>query len=170
MLARSHRLFAATAYAGYGVATHQTLVQVGLGALIATATSAGWSSPDLDQSQPVTLLGRALGPAGRLVSHRIGVTHWWVLPVAAWKWWLPSLDPSLAWAVTALLLGWASHIVADAPFGKVPLLVPGWGPMVGFNLKTGGKIEEGFGRIRSPLRTVLAAGLVALMVTAWRLA
>lgn len=166
MLGASHRLTAVATYTAYSTwAAPQPLTTTILGALIATATSAGWGSPDIDQTKPFTLAGRALGPAGKLVAHRRGITHWWAIPVALWWWWLPTLiDPRPTWAATALLIGWASHIAGDGIFGRIPV-IPGYGPMVGLRLDTGGFFEEGHPTWMpiSPLRT----GLIA--ATTWML-
>lgn len=170
MLGPSHRLFAAASATAYAVWVDGLLdpVVVGLSAVVATASAAGWSSPDVDQTRPWEALARALGPAGKLLAHRRGITHWWALPVVAWWLWLPSLAPEAGWAARALLLGWASHIVGDALFGRVPV-TPGWGPMFGLGLRTGGWVERGFrlpvvGQV-SPLRTVCVAALLWAGVT-----
>lgn len=165
MLGPSHRLTAAVAYAGWATWQHESPTSLAIGALIATATSAGWASPDMDQTKPFEWARTVLGPAGKLLAHRRGLTHWWALPVASWMWWLPLLGPSNRWAATALLIGWASHLAGDAIFGRV-CLTPGWGPMFGLRLHTSGWVEEGHPRWFpiSPLRTLL---VVALGYLAW---
>lgn len=164
MLGASHKLTAVAGYVAYSTwLEQQPVTTVAVGALVATAASAGWSSPDMDQTKPFIWVGRVLGPAGKLVSHRRGVTHWWAIPVIMWWLGLPTLHPEARWAATALLIGWASHIAGDAIFGRIPV-TPGWGPMIGARLKTSGVLEEGpkWWPV-SPLRT----GLIA--VTAWML-
>lgn len=164
MLGPSHLLFGATTYAAYGVYTHAPLTQVIIGAVAATATSSGILSPDMDQRKPFEWARTVLGPAGRLLAHRRGVTHWWIIPVALWLWWLPLLDPSTRWAATALIIGWASHIIGDGIFGRIPLL-PGWGPTYGLGIHTGQWVEEGPSWFPvSPLRTVLVATLGVLLI------
>lgn len=160
MLGPSHLLFAANAWAAYSIWTGQPFEHLALGAVVATAVSDGVLSPDMDQREPFEWARTILGPASRLLTHRIGLTHWWVLPVIAWVWWLPLLDPSSHWAATALLIGWFSHILGDAIFGRIPLL-PGWGPRYGLGLHTGGWVESGgkWTLNRSPLRVALVASL-----------
>lgn len=160
MLGASHRLLGVLTWTSYATFVEpQSVTQLALGAVVTLATSAGPGSPDLDQSKPIVVLGDALGPLGRLVSHRRGLSHWWVLPALAWWWWLPRLDASMSWTVAALLIGWSSHVVGDAVFGRVPI-TPGWGPMVGLGLDTGGWIEQGWKRFRvSPLRTLLVLAI-----------
>lgn len=164
VLGPSHLLFAANAWAGYALWTHQPIGQLALGAVVATAVSDGVLSPDMDQRKPFEVARTVLGPAGRLLAHRRGITHWWVLPVAAWLWWLPLLDPATRWAATALIVGWASHIVGDAVFGRIPLL-PGWGPMYGVGVHTGGWVEKGgqWTLGLSPLRVLLTLTLGYLL-------
>ena len=172
MLGPTHRLTGAVAGAGWAVYTDQPTLSVALAALVATASSAGWGSPDVDQSGPFVWAGRALGPAGRLVAHRRGITHWWALPLAAWMWAVPGLPGEVAWSATALLLGWMSHLAGDAVFGRVPI-APGWGPMVGLGLRTGGWVETGQRAGRSGGRGGLPfspARAVLLTALAWLLA
>jgi membrane-bound metal-dependent hydrolase YbcI (DUF457 family) len=168
MMAPSHRLFAATSYAALAVVTRQPLPAVLIGSLVATATAAGATSPDVDLTRPMILAGKALGPLGFLVAHRRGLTHCWVVVAVLWRWWLPTLDSTLGWAAIALLIGWASHIVGDAIFGKVPLLWPG-GPMVGLGLKTDGWLEHGPRWLPvSPLRAVLGSALAVAVIMSVR--
>lgn len=169
MLGPSHLLFGATTYVAYSTLyAHQPLTQVVIGAVVATAVSDGVLSPDMDQRALFTATQEALGPASRPIGHR-QVTHLWWLPVLAWWRWLPTLDSDTRWAATALLIGWASHILGDFVFGgrkKVPLLLPGWGPRVGLPLRTDGWVEEGHEKWTlglSPLRVALTLALGYLL-------
>lgn len=166
MMRPTHRL--AGAACGLGVALTQDWAwpQAAAFAAIAAVTSAGRTSPDIDQYKawrtadrwlPDELLGRS-GPLG----HR-RITHWWGLPAAAsiavlvltvllpgYPWWT-------AWAA---ITGWTSHLLGDAIFGKacphdnrgpgVPLAP--WWDHHGLGLKTGGLTEQ-----------ATAAALVALI-------
>lgn len=167
VLGPSHRLTAAAAGAAHTlwVLGDTDPTTVALAAVVATAASAGWSSPDMDQTKPFDVARTLLGPAGKLLAHRRGITHWWFIPAVLWLWWLPAIDPATRWAAAALIVGWSSHIVGDAIFGKVPV-TPGYGWMVGLSLRTGGWVEQGSvwtGGL-SPLRLVLTA---ALVLTGW---
>ena len=137
MMGPSHRLLGAVTGAAYATFVGDDLAHVVVSAAVATVTSAGWLSPDVDQSRPAFWL-RRMG-ARRLLRHRTGLTHWWALPVLAWLA-LPLVDPSARWIVAALVLGWASHLLGDGVFGRVPV-VPVVGPMVGLRLRTGGVVE-----------------------------
>lgn len=164
MLGPSHLLFGAATYTAVGVLyQHAPLTQVIIGAVAATATSSGVLSPDMDQRAPFEWARTILGPASKLLAHRRGITHWWAIPVIAWVWWLPTIIPSAQWAATALIIGWASHIIGDGIFGRIPLL-PGWGPMYGLSIRTGQWVEEGPSWCPvSPLRTVLVVALAWLL-------
>lgn len=104
-------------------------------AAVATLTAGGNLSPDLDQSS----WWRAI-PHTPLMSHRVGLSHWWGLPVLAWLFLLPRLPVELSVIGTAAVVGWASHLVADLPFGRLAVF-PWGGPKVGLRLKTGGLVE-----------------------------
>ena len=68
----THRLFAASVSLAVSTSYAQPAWQAVAAAVIATASAAGWTSPDADQSW------LAWVPGG----HR-GLTHWWGLPAAA---------------------------------------------------------------------------------------
>jgi hypothetical protein len=139
MMGPQHRIFGGLC--GAGVATYQggTFTIIAMTAIVATASAHGWSSPDVDQTTPWRNFARALpGPLGRAMKHR-GITHWpgWV--VLAW-FGIQSMPGETQWALTALLIGWASHIVGDVVFGKIP--VTPWGSgLIGMGLDTGGLLE-----------------------------
>lgn len=159
----THRLFGALAGAGVATAAGQPWAMVAMTSLVATATSHGWSSPDLDQTEPWQKLGRWSGPLGQLFAHR-HLTHWWGLAVLAWVG-AGHLPADSRWPAVALLAGWVSHLVGDAIFGKIPLL-PWGGYFVGLGLDTGGFIETGRARIRNRERTVLPFGPTRLLIAA----
>jgi len=116
---------------------------------VAGITSAGPTSPDMDQDHrwrraDTVLPDEALGHGGPM-KHR-GLTHWFGLPLAAAG--LVYLNDivllvngrplPVEWVLWAAIVGWSSHIVADAAFGKggVPLL--GWYGNVGLELSQDG--------------------------------
>lgn len=160
MMGPTHRLFGAACGAGVSLWAGQSETMVLMAGLVASATSHGWSSPDVDQSRPWVAVRRALPGSGRWMNHRTGITHWWGLALAAWLC-IELLLPSEAlWPARALLVGWCSHLVGDAIFGRIPVW-PG-GPMVGVGLRTDGFLESGkLGRYRilpiSPLKIALLA-------------
>jgi hypothetical protein len=130
----THRLFAASTSLAVSTALGQPVWQTAAAAVIATASSAGWTSPDADQSW------LSWAPGG----HR-GLTHWWVLPAlgaVATAWFVP---PEAAWALWALLLGWSSHLLGDFLFGERPPGIPvgPWWGYVGIRLDSGGGLERG---------------------------
>jgi membrane-bound metal-dependent hydrolase YbcI (DUF457 family) len=105
-------------------------------------TSAGHTSPDMDQSAWWRLLDRWLpdewlGESGPM-RHR-GITHWFALPlVAGAALWVTS-GP---WWAVALVAGWSSHLVGDFLFGAdggIPVMP--WWCRVGVGLKVGGLSE-----------------------------
>lgn len=120
--------------------------------VVALATA---SAPDVDNTRwwqevrqrvPVHVVRRAL-------NHR-GLTHWWGVPLGMY---LSQDDPS--WVLLGLVLGYASHLVADALFGKTGVPVLPWGWHLGLRLKMGGGLERGVAvgaTIYTPL--VLALG------------
>jgi hypothetical protein len=144
MMGPTHRLAGALAGATYGHLMGQPWQVVAAGALVATSTSNGPASPDMDQTCPFRWLD-GLPVLGVLFTHR-HLTHWWGLPVAAWCWDIPALPHTptvdIRWAATLLLIGWVSHLAGDLIFGKLPLL-PWGGLRVGLGLDTGGFIETG---------------------------
>ena len=133
----THRLAAASASLSVSAAVGAPVWQAACAALIATATSSGWTSPDADQSW------LAWVPGG----HR-GLTHWWGLPALAV---VPALlvPPQTAWAVWALLIGWSSHLVGDFVFGRRPRGVPmaPWWGHAGLGLDSGGGVEKWLRRL-----------------------
>jgi membrane-bound metal-dependent hydrolase YbcI (DUF457 family) len=176
MLTTAHRRFGAftvLALNAAGVGAHVSLVGTIIAASSAAVFAGGRTSPDIDQRKwwkdldtlmPDEVLGHG-GPLG----HR-QITHWWGFPAfAALSWWafVPA-TPSLIWTVLfGAWIGWCSHLVGDAIFGKgnprygmgkgVPML-PWWGH-VGLGLKCGGWAE----RITSGL---LVVGITIAAVSA----
>lgn len=164
MMGPSHRLLGGLAGAGVASLAGQSWAMVAMTSLVATATSNGPTSPDLDQHPAIErVLSRVLGP---LVTHRYGLLHWWGLPLLAWLS-VAQVPTEARWPAHALLLGWVSHLVGDLVFGQLAIF-PWGGPRFGLGLDTDGFLESGvlevFGRrLRvlpiSPLRILLAAAL-----------
>jgi len=129
----THRLLAASSSLAISTATGAPAWQAGGAALISTATAAGWTSPDADQSWLGWLPG----------GHR-GLSHWWGLPaVAALA--TSNLAPApVAWVAWALILGWTSHLVGDFVFGIRPPGIPTmpWWAHVGLRFDSGGTLER----------------------------
>ena len=129
----THRLFAASASLAVSTSAGSPAWQGAAAALIATATSAGWTSPDADQSW------LSWAPGG----HR-GFTHWWGLPALLAVGTMVFIPPEAAWALWALLLGWGSHLVGDFIFGERPAGIPmaPWWAYAGLGFNSGGVIER----------------------------
>jgi LexA-binding, inner membrane-associated putative hydrolase len=129
----THRLFGASASLAVSTMIGAPAWQTAASAVIATASAAGWTSPDADQSW------LRWSPGG----HR-GLTHWWGLPAALALATLAFVPPEAAWAVWALLLGWSSHLVGDFIFGERPPGIPmaPWWAYAGLRLDSGGLIER----------------------------
>lgn len=166
MMGATHRLFGALSGAALASAQGEPRAMVVITALVASATSHGWASPDMDQTKPWRALG--VVPLLRpLLAHRRGLSHWWALPLAA-GWHVNALPAQAQWVGWALLAGWVSHLAGDFVFGELYLL-PWGGPGVGLGLRTDGPLESGkvrlFGRSRralpfSPVKVVIGAALV----------
>lgn len=165
MMGASHRVLGALAGAGYATTQGAPPSVVAMAALVATATSNGATSPDGDQTDAWQNATRALPTWAR--RHR-GLLHWWGIPAAAW-FAVPQLDPAVQWAAHALIVGWASHLLGDAVFGRIPL-DPMGRRKVGLGLDTGGLLENGgrfLGvRIPSLTRAVMGATLAWLLIGA----
>ncbi|MGL4743135.1 MAG: metal-dependent hydrolase [Dermatophilaceae bacterium] len=166
MMGSTHRCFGALAGAGLAAAQGEGRTMIVITALVATATSHGWASPDVDQTRAWRSLGVVpfLRP---LLAHRSGLSHWWFLPFVA-GWAVAQLPERAQWVGWALLAGWASHLVGDFIFGRLHPL-PWGGPGLGLGLRTDGLLENGkvhmFGRKRraipvSPAKVVIVAALV----------
>lgn len=150
MMGPTHRLFGLLAGAGVASLSGQDLPMVVMTGLVATATSNGWSSPDVDQHAAWVKAGRVPGPQGSLFTHRYGLAHWWGLPLLVWWFGVrPMPDPASTIAV-ALLVGWGSHLFGDFLFGRLALL-PWGGPRFGLGLRTDGFAESGKWRGRTVL-------------------
>lgn len=129
----THRLFAASVSLAVSTAAGAPPWQTAGAAVISTATSAGWTSPDADQSWLRWMPG----------GHR-GLSHWWGLPVLAAAATVSLVPADLAWVAWALVLGWSSHLVGDFVFGVRPPgipLLPWWGH-VGLRFDSGGGLER----------------------------
>jgi hypothetical protein len=149
----THRLLGASSGAAWASQQHLTAPQATIGIALAVLTSAGHTSPDVDQSWlwhradqvlPDELLGRG-GP----MQHR-GLMHWWGLPLAAALAVATLLPSAAGWAVGAALAGWVSHLVGDLLFGKpdvrssrgpgIPLMP--WWCHVGLGIGVDGVLER----------------------------
>ncbi|MCB1884366.1 MAG: metal-dependent hydrolase [Geminicoccaceae bacterium] len=123
MLARSHLVVAACAYAG---AVQSGLLQGGTGAIVACLL--GGLAPDIDH--PSSRFGRWLpltsGVVTGITGHR-GATHSLVAVAAVlgFGYWLTTQSTlPLPW-VLGFTVGWASHLLADGlTYGGVPWLWP----------------------------------------------
>jgi len=141
----THRMFGAVCGTAWAVAHGMAPAQALAFAALATVTSSGPSSPDVDcyrgwRRVDTALPDEVLG-AGGPMQHR-GITHWWGLPALAWV----ALDhvPTgvIGWVPAALLVGWTSHLIGDLLFGRnrgIPL-APWWWH-IGVGLDTGGPTE-----------------------------
>lgn len=177
MLAITHRLTGAAAglavATAYGTAPPRTVAIT----LIATATSAGFTSPDIDQKRGWQLADRLLpdelaGHGGPL-RHR-GLAHWWGLPLIIAYLASRYVPHQWLWVIGALLVGWCSHLAGDFAFGKanrrqgrgpgIPL-APWWWH-VGIGLDTGGRLERLVGGLALPC--VLAWQVITLVLPALR--
>ena len=133
MLGPSHRVAGVAAWAAVVAATGTPAVAAVSGVVVAGAAAHGRLSPDMDR---YPLLGK-LCPGG----HR-GITHFWpVLAVFAAAAYLAG--PQWWWLPAAAGVAWASHIVTDGVFGRIPV----WrrrGKWLyrGCGLRTGGLIER----------------------------
>lgn len=167
MMGPTHRLFGAVSGAGMAAVSGVDATMTMLTALVATATSHGWSSPDVDQTEAWRAAAKVLPGRARAIAAHRRLSHWWGLPALVYLFALPGLPETAQWPATALLCGWVSHLVGDAIFGALPAF-PWGGPTFGLGLDTGGFLETGraelFGRERlilpfGPTRLLLAAAL-----------
>lgn len=160
MMGNTHRLFGAVCGAAYGHAIGADMATIIMTASMASVFSHGATSPDMDQKKPWVRFNRWT-PAifDPLLAHR-RLSHWWGLPVLAW-FGIHAMPEHLQVPFIAALVGWVSHIVGDAIFGKIPVS-PWGGWYVGVGLETGGFIESGRLRILGRERTVLPFGPVKL--------
>lgn len=157
MLGTSHRLLGFLSGVTVAHTTGQRLPMTVVSGLVASATSHGWASPDLDQTRPWIRLRQAMPrKAARVMNHR-QLTHWWAIPLIVGA--VVVVRPSTV--AVLLLTGWVSHLVGDFVFGDLPV-VPGGRRRVGLGLDTGGFTETG--RIRG--RTVIPFGPVRVLITA----
>lgn len=173
MLGPTHRMAGALAGVGFASVSGQPLSMVVMSGLVASSTSHGWASPDVDQAGPwVTVRRRLPDAVARTMNHR-ELSHWWAVPVLGWLAVQP-MAPDARWIASLLIVGWASHLVGDVLFGDLPLW-PG-GRRVGLGLDTGGFWETGRAKLRGgrtvrvlpvgPMRVVIAAGLAWLLIHA----
>lgn len=155
MLGLQHRLFGSLTGASYAAAVGYPLSMVVLHGLAASATANGSYSPDMDQSKTWRRVTRLL--PSQWSRHR-GLSHWPELPFLAFLA-APNLPADARWVAYAFLLGWVSHIVGDAIFGKIPVLFGN--TYVGLGLETGGGIETGL------VKRLLVVAHLALLLVFW---
>jgi hypothetical protein len=140
-----HRVVAASLWPAWATLGHAPHWQVIAGIPVAVAFSAGWTSPDVDDTWLMEKATKWI--PGRwdheIFGHR-QTLHWWGWP-ALLAYLAGNADLGVVgWAVWAALLGWTSHIVADAAFGRggrgVPAGIPllPWGAHVGLGFKSDG--------------------------------
>ena len=134
MLAAGHQVVAANAalaLATLGLVTPAEAVGLTAGALI---TAAGPFSPDADNRPPL----------GGFMRHR-GALHWWGWPVLAALTLAAVGAPVLAYGP---VIGWWSHVAADALVGRggqsIPRGVPLW-PWGRTRVGTGWRVTGPFG-------------------------
>ena len=145
MIGSTHRTLAAAAALAVaipaGVGPTHTAVLTGL----AVAASSGPASPDADQTWLAWLPG----------GHR-GLTHWPGLPAAAAVYLHVTGGPWWAWG---LLLGWTSHLLGDAVYGRTGVpVVPGW--RVGVRWDCGADSDaETVGRVLLRVAVAVLAGV-----------
>lgn len=168
MMGPTHRAFGALCGATVASAAGQDWSMVAMTALVATASSHGWSSPDVDQTKPWQTVRKVIpGPFDKVLNHR-GITHWWGL-VALAAWGINHLPADAHWPAWALLIGWTSHLLGDFLFGRLPLLPYDGGPKFGLGLDTGGFLESGKVNGRkwlpvSPARLGIAVALGLVLI------
>lgn len=141
----THRMFGAVCGTAWAVAHGMPPAQALAFTALATVTSSGPSSPDLDCYRGWRRVDRgvpdeALG-AGGPMQHR-GITHWWAWPALAWTALERVPTGAIGWIPVALLVGWISHLIGDFVFGRgrgIPL-APWWGH-IGLGLDSGGILE-----------------------------
>ena len=163
MNAEGHRAVAAVSWLGVapllGVDRPLTLAGVGM----AVAFSEGVTSPDIDNTWAAKKVD-ALVP-GRDPSRHRELAHWWLIPVLAWLViWRHVDDPQAQVLLWAGVVGWASHLAADAVFGQagygtragIPVV-----PLLPWRLALGEKVGGG-------LETVVT--WVAYLAAAWMIA
>lgn len=145
MMGSTHRMFGALCGTAYAITTGMPPAQAAAFATLATVTSSGPSSPDVDcyrgwRRADTALPDEALGNGGPL-QHR-GITHWWALPALAWLALERAPTGAVGWIPAALLVGWISHLIGDLVFGRnrgIPL-APWWWH-IGLGLDSGGLLE-----------------------------
>jgi membrane-bound metal-dependent hydrolase YbcI (DUF457 family) len=144
-----HLAMAALSSATVSWQLDQPLWQRALSPIVALATA---MAPDVDNTRwwqeirqhvPVKVVRQAL-------NHR-GTTHSWLVPLLMY--WSQD-DPS--WVFVALIVGYASHLVADALFGKTGVPTVGWGFHLGLRLPMGKSLENG--------TTIVATAYAALVI------
>jgi hypothetical protein len=141
----THRMFGALCGAAWATAAGMPTAQAAAVAALATATSSGPSSPDIDcyrgwRRLDTCLPDEALGNGGPM-QHR-GITHWWAWPTLTALTLTHVPTGAIGWIPTALLIGWTSHLIGDLIFGRnrgIPL-APWWWH-IGLGLDTGGPTE-----------------------------
>lgn len=175
MLGPTHRTLGFLCGVAVASAADQPWSMVAMSGLVASATSHGWASPDVDQTEPWVRVRQALPkPHARLLNHRC-LSHWWGLPLAAYPAAQVGLPAEAVWPATMLLVGWVSHLLGDLLFGELP--VDPWGRRTaGLGLDTGGFLETGTVAVRwrgqrrsrrvipfGPVRVLMGVGIGLLL-------
>jgi hypothetical protein len=165
MMGPTHRCLGALCGIAVASSDGQPWSMVAMSGLVASATSHGWASPDVDQTGPWVTVRQALPkPWARVLNHRC-LSHWWGLPAAAWPAIQIGLPVEAQWPATMLLVGWVSHLFGDLLFGELP--VDPWGrTTVGLGLDTGGFLETGTVRFAGHSRRVIPFGPVRVLIGA----
>jgi hypothetical protein len=146
-----HQAAAQFAWLGYAAYSAHSAAPMGwqeiaCGMVVASSMCADDWSPDADQGGWVA----KILPGG----HR-GVSHMPELVlVGLWVIHHYVSGRGYDWFILAAGAGWLSHLIADACFGRIPLLILG-GRRVGFTFKTGSRVE-------AALTWVLSVGCLPL--------
>lgn len=161
MMGPTHKVWAALLGAGSAHLIGSPTPVVALSAVVATATSVGWTSPDIDQTSPWRAIAtRMPTPIRRAMGHR-NLTHWPGLPAFVWAA-APTLPAEVQWATTALLLGWVSHLIGDILIGTDGIPLAPWGGWrIRLPVRTGGPVETVV-RVVSGVAVVAVIGASAL--------
>lgn len=138
-MAGTHLIFGAFCYA----ATTETIFSEPIGIIGLTASALGSLLPDIDH--PKSFLGRRVRflsvPISATLGHR-GLTHS-LIAIILFSMFLASFAESLPSVITALCIGYLSHLLGDfMTKGGIPLFYPIRARIrMPFAFRTGGKTE-----------------------------
>jgi len=140
-----HRILAGSTAVSVFATAGAPMWQVAAAAPVAIAFSAGWTSPDVDNTWLLRKLTRFIPGRwdARIFGHR-RTLHWWGWPALIAHLAATADLGVVGWAVWAALLGWTSHLVGDFIFGEEPPGIPlaPWWWHIGLHLDSGGRIEK----------------------------